>query len=174
MTRRSLDIRQRESIWSVPFQWLPFYLAIFTLLSLTGIIAYSWHIISQGDKSAVQIFYTILIGSAQIGVGSAIVTFNVMEVVVVLAGIIDQRFYKPRRERMKAEAMAQGMAEGIAQGMAQGKAQGMAQGKAEGIAQGRAEAMAELQKRWEDWNRRRIEAGDVGFDEPPPTFDSNS
>jgi hypothetical protein len=124
---------------------LPFYLAIFTLLSLTGIIAYSWHIISQGDKSAVQIFYTILIGSAQIGVGSAIVTFNVMEVVVVLAGIIDQRFYRPRRERMRAEAMATG----------------------------RAEGMAELQKKWEDWNRRRIEAGDGEFNEPPPTLDSN-
>jgi hypothetical protein len=140
---------------------LPFYLAIFTALSLTGIIAYSWHIISQGDKSAVEIFYSILIGSAQIGVGSAIVTFNVMEVVVVLAGIIDQRFYKPRRERMKAEAMAQGKAQGIAQGIAQGKAQGIVQGK------------AELHKRWEDWNRRRIEAGDGEFNEPPPTLDSD-
>ncbi len=80
---------------------------------------------------------------------------------MVLAGIIDQRFYKPRRERMKAEAMAQGKAQGIAQGIAQGKAQGIVQGK------------AELHKRWEDWNRRRIEAGDGEFNEPPPTLDSD-
>ena len=118
---------------------------MFTLLSLAGITALSWYEITQENKSAVQTFISILIGSAQIGVGSAIVTFNVMEVIVVLAGIIDQKFYRPRRERMRAEAMAAG----------------------------RAEGMAELQKKWEDWNRRRMEAGDGEFNEPPPTLDSN-
>ena len=162
MTQRFQDIQQRESIWSVPLSWLPSYLALFTLLSLAGIIALSWYEITQENKSAVQTFISILIGAAQIGVGSAIVTFNVMEVIVVLAGIIDQKFYRPRRERMRAEAMAEGMAQGIAQGMTQGRAEG------------RAEAMAELQKKWEDWNRRRIEAGDGEFNEPPPTLDSSS
>ena len=141
MTQRFQDIQQRESIWSVPLSWLPYYLALFTLLSLAGIIALSWYEITQENKSAVQTFISILIGAAQIGVGSAIVTFNVMEVIVVLAGIIDQKFYRPRRERMRAEARAAGM--------------------------------AEIQKRWEDWNRRRIEAGDGEFNEPPPTLDSN-
>ena len=40
-----------------------------------------------------------------------------------------------------------------------------------GRREGRAEALRELQKAWEEWNARRIEAQEQGveFNEPPPS-----
>ena len=42
--------------------------------------------------------------------------------------------------------------------------------KAEGRSEGRAEGEAEANRRWMEWNSRRLEAerGGVSFDEPPP------
>lgn len=72
---------------------------------------------------------------------------------VLAQGIADR--LKERRERFKAELIAQGRSEGEAQG------------KAEGRAAGRAELAAEIS----EWNERRLQAEARGerFDEPPPT-----
>ena len=44
------------------------------------------------------------------------------------------------------------------------------QGKQEGLREGRQEGRQETQQRWEEWNRRRMQAEARGerFEEPPP------
>ena len=66
--------------------------------------------------------------------------------VLVTARYLEHKFIKPLIERQKAE--------------------GRAEGRAEGIATGEADA----NRRWTEWNARRMEAerGGVRFDEPPP------
>ena len=46
-----------------------------------------------------------------------------------------------------------------------------AEGRAEGRTEGRAEGRAEMQRQWEAWNVRRLEAESKGlpFTEPPPS-----
>ena len=53
---------------------------------------------------------SILAGAAQISVGSAGITIAIMEVVqyiMVTARYLEDRFLKPRRERLQAEARAE-------------------------------------------------------------------
>ena len=71
--------------------------------------------------------------------------------VLVTARYLEHKFIKPLIERHKAE----------------GRAEGIATGRAEGIATGEADA----NRRWTEWNARRLEAerGGVPFDEPPPS-----
>lgn len=73
---------------------------------------------------------------------------------MVLFGGIMRR----REERRVEEAENRGWSQGFAKGFAEGFTQGFA----EGIAQERA--------KWQDWNRRRLEAAAEGrpFNEPPP------
>ena len=49
--------------------------------------------------------------------------------------------------------------------LADGRAQGHSEGREEGRAEGR-----EMLQRWQDWNRRRVDAEARGerFEEPPP------
>ena len=56
------------------------------------------------------------------------------------------RFVNPVIERHKAE--------GMVVGLAKGRVEGLTEGRVEGLAEGRA---AE-RRRWQDWNRRRLDA----------------
>ncbi len=62
--------------------------------------------------------------------------------------------------------LAQGIADRLNERREKFKAELIAQGEAQGKAAGRAELAAEIA----DWNRRRLEADERGedFDEPPP------
>ena len=48
-----------------------------------------------------------------------------------------------------------------------GRSEGIAEGRSEGIAEG----LAQANKKWQEWNRRRLEAEAAGhpFTEPPPS-----
>ena len=78
---------------------------------------------------------------------------------MVLFGGIMRR----REERRVEEAERRGWAQGFAEGWAQGFAEGWSQGFAKGLAQER--------EKWQEWNRRRLEADAAGrpFTEPPPS-----
>ena len=51
-----------------------------------------------------------------------------------------------------------------------GRAEGKVEGRVEGLAEGRAEGQTAERARWQEWNRRRMDAAAQGldFDEPPP------
>ena len=109
---------------------------------------------------------------------------------MVTARYLGNKFVKPLIERHKAEGRDEGRIagreEGMAEGIAVGKVEGIAVGKAEGIAVGKVEGMtagiavgrfegreegeASANRRWAEWNDRRIAAERAGvpFDEPPP------
>ena len=97
---------------------------------------------------------------------------------MVTARYLGNKFVKPLIERHKAEGREEGMAEGIAVGKAEGIAVGKVEGMTAGIAVGRFEGREEgiatgeaaANRRWSEWNDRRIAAERAGvpFDEPPP------
>ena len=106
----------------------------------------------------VQLFVLNTIGIVELG-----------RLIMVLAEGMAQRL-KERKERFKAELIAQGRAEGIVEG----RAEGVAEGRAEGVAEGEARARAELVAEVVAWNERRLAAEARGepFDEPPPGVDA--
>ena len=144
----------RISVMSVHEGWWYAYLAAFfmqmtgwTLMvawdeavygSHTRVIEYM-RAVGRDSSHMVQMFILNTIGIVELG-----------RLIMVLAqGIVDR--LKERRERFKAELIAQGKAEG----------------RSEGRSEGRAELAAEVKA----WNQRRLEAEERGekFDEPPPT-----
>ena len=55
-------------------------------------------------------------------------------------------------------------------------AKAIAKATAEATAKATAEATVEIQRKWTEWNNRRMDAEAMGepFDESPPSFDSAS
>lgn len=86
------------------------------------------------------------------------------------ADIMLRRWQEAREiSRQKRAAIVEAArAEGIAEGRAEGRAEGKAEGKAEG--------RAEVQRGWNEWYRRQVEAQEKGqpFTEPPPTFNGDT
>ena len=70
--------------------------------------------------------------------------------VMVTARYLEHKFVKPLIERHKAEGREEGREEGMTAGIAVGE--------------------ADANRRWTEWNSRRVEAERAGlpFDEPPP------
>ena len=144
----------RISVMSVHEGWWYAYLAAFfmqmtgwTLMVAWDEAVYGGHTrvieymraVGRDSSHMVQMFILNTIGIVELG-----------RLIMVLAqGIADR--LKERRERFKAELIAQGKAEG----------------RTEGKTEGRAELAAEVTA----WNQRRLEAEERGekFDEPPPT-----
>ena len=77
---------------------------------------------------------------------------------MVTARYLGNKFVQPLIERHKAEGREEGMTAGIAVGEARGREEGIATGE------------ADANRRWTEWNSRRLEAerAGVSFDEPPP------
>ena len=91
------------------------------------------------------------------GLASAINTFTIietLEVAMVMAQWIRQKYLEPLKERQRAEW----------------RAEGIEAGREEGLETGRDEGRAELIEEMKDWDsrRRESEARGESFDEPPP------
>ena len=101
-----------------------------------------------------------------ISIGEAILLDSVWGIIMVTAGYLTNKFVKPLIERHKEEGRVEGREEGITAG----REEGMSEGIAVGEAKGREEGEADANRRWTEWNSRRIEAERAGvpFDEPPP------
>ena len=159
----------RISVMSVHEGWWYAYLAAFFLQMLGWTLMVAWDEAMYGDHTRV-VAYLRAVGAGsshmvQLFVLNTIGIVELGRLIMVLAEGMAQRL-KERKERFKAELIAQGRAEGIAEGRAKGIVEGVAEGKV----RGRAELVAEVVA----WNERRLAAEARGepFDEPPPGVDA--
>lgn len=136
-------------------------------------IAYTVVVIRQeiesGEhRSAIDITIAVIERDSTVTPGIGASTLILMEGVsylMITYNYLHNKFVQPLIDKREAE---------MEQRMAEGRAQGRTEGRAEGIAEGKAAGKAEMNMRWVDWNRRRIEAEGKGvpFDEPPPYNES--
>lgn len=105
---------ERLSIWSVPFAWKSWFLALFTLQSLFGL----WYLIYrtiEGSTEWTEVLFTVVTGMGTVGLGSAVVSFTIlglMEVVMLLHNEIrkvkeDIRRIREERHRIIEERRAE-------------------------------------------------------------------
>ena len=150
---------QRESIWSVSRRWKALYFPLFTTLTIIGAGYVVWHGIThrpQGDvHDAIVAIILRLAPTLIVSAGASVVVTELGRYSAMLSDILrektDKWIAKRRKEKLE-EATAQG------------------------IAQGHAEGRSEMQKLWQEWNRRRLahEARGEPFDEPPPSLNGNN
>ena len=103
---------ERLSIWSVPFAWKIWFLALFTLQSLFGL----WYLIyrtTEGSTGWSHVLFTVVTGMGTVGLGSAVVSFTILglvEVVMLLHNEIrkvkeDIRRIRKERERIQEDRL---------------------------------------------------------------------
>ncbi len=162
----------RESIWSIPPRWRAAYFFLFTIQSLLGAGLLSWYEITQRtEDTVVETIMAIVSGMGPIGLGAAVSTIlitEVMQYAMTTRDYLRQVLIEPLKERQQAKWRSQGLAEG----RVEGRVKGLAEGRVEGLAEGRAEERAA----WEAWNQRRMDAEAEGkpFDELPPSMQDGS
>lgn len=134
---------ERLSIWSVPFAWKIWFLALFTLQSLFGL----WYLIYrtiEGSTGWSHVLFTVVTGMGTVGLGSAVVSFTILglvEVVMLLHNEIRKVKEDIRRIRQERERIQQD-SERIQQ-------------ERERIQEDRLRAIekrrAEVHRQWQDW-----------------------
>ena len=183
---RDIDRRSenhRESALTVRKEARPFYAALFVLQTF-GLIARRFYIalMERVETESVSLWQAlsatvedgkiqdiIAISLSELerdGAKAVISTIVLMEVWDAMMATRDavNDWLEKRREKARAE--------GIAEGIAEGRIEGIAKGKIEGIAEGRASLAVEIA----DWNERRLvaEANGEPFDEPIPGQDARN
>lgn len=102
---------ERLSIWSVPFAWKIWFLALFTLQSLFGL----WYLIYRTIEESTgwtDVLFTVVTGMGTVGLGSAVVSFTILglvEVVMLLHNEIrkvkeDIQRIRQERERIQQDS----------------------------------------------------------------------
>ena len=140
-------MQSRESIWSVGKETKSFYFVAFILQFLLGMTSIALRETFQNDTdNFLDTVIAIWESSAPIAITSAAVAIVITELgryLMVLARHLEERLERTREVR-----------------------------RAEGRVQGRTEGRVEIQKKWEAWNVRRLEAESNGlpFTEPPPSM----
>ena len=163
-------MEEKISPLSIARRLLPLCLALVLTQTYIWTALVGWEEVANGSHAGAR-ETVIAIGTTAsptvmlivvISIGETILLDFAWGIIMVTAGYLTNKFVKPLIERHKAE----GRDEGIAVGEAKGREEGMSEGIAEGIAVGEADA----NRRWTEWNSRRIEAERAGvpFDEPPP------
>lgn len=139
----------RVSVTSVPERWRELYLAIFSAqtLALLG-LAIWYEIFVVTDDTWPETIFAI---ARNVGPGVAAI---MAESIIVTEGLFMVLFggiLRRREERRVEEAENRGRSQGIAEGIAEG--------------------LAQANEKWQEWNRRRLEAEADGrpFTEPPPS-----
>ena len=167
----------RVSVTSVPERWRELYFVIFSAqtLALIGLAVWYEVFVVTDDSWPETIFAigrAVGPGVGAIMAESIIVTEGLF---MVLFGGILRRREERRVEEAKSQGRSEGIAEGRSEGIAEGRSEGIAEGRYQGIAEGRSQGIAEglalERKKWQEWNRRRLEAEAEGhpFTEPPPS-----
>ena len=148
----------RVSVTSVDAGWWYAYLLIFLAQMVSWIVMVAIDEAAYGEHTRIAAYIRAVgRGSSHMVHMFALNAVSIVEVgrlVMILAqGIADK--LQERRDKFRADLIAEGVSVG------------RAEGRMEGRAEGRAEIAAEIA----DWNRRRLEAEARGekFDEPPPT-----
>lgn len=142
----------RETLLAVSKKWLPFCGALIAVLTFGWTWIIYGEVIAAGEYHGVRDIAIAVVNetakaAALIVLYAVSVTYTLDiagGIVVVTARYLTDKFITPMRERMKAEA--------------------------------RAEGVAEANRKWETWNRNRIEAEKKGtpFDDPPPSSHSET
>ena len=92
--------------------------------------------------------------------------------VVLVEGIamLAESFLKRRYQEGRQEGREEGRQEGREEGRQEGVQEGREEGRQEGVQEGIQVGQRNTQQRWEEWNRRRMDAEAKGekFEEPPP------
>ena len=134
----------QSSAWSIPLAWARVYSVLFFIIGGCGVGWVAWREVAEGGFTT-QAAYNVIVGSGPVGIGTATICVIIVfggDFVMVMSTWVRQKQFE----------------------------RGQAEGRAEGQAEGRAEGQAERQARWEEWNRRRMDAEAQGrpFTEPPP------
>ena len=146
----------RETLLTVSKKWLPFCAGLIVVLTFGWTWIIYGHIVEAGEHHGIRQVTIAVVNetakaAALIALYAVSITYTldiVGGIIVVTARYLTDKFITPMRERMKAEARAEGVTEGV----------------------------AEANRKWETWNRNRIEAEKKGvpFDEPPPSSHSET
>ena len=154
---------ERESIWTIPAKYKGWYFALF---SLQIVIAAIWliraAILDDSLNSVPGVLLFIWQGMAPIAITSATFTLVIIDTwktTMVFGTWLEETLEKRRQRQIKAAEE-------------RGEERGLEIGMERGLERGRTE----LQREWEDWNRRREAAAAAGeeFNEPPPGETPNS
>ena len=155
----------RVSVASVPERWRELYLIIFSAQTLALLGLAIWYEVFVVTKDSWP--ETIFAIGRDVGPGVGVI---MAESIIITEGLFMVLFggiMRRREERRVEEAENRGRSQGIAEG----KSQGIAEGRSQGIAEGLAQGSAQEREKWQEWNRRRLEAEADGrpFNEPPPS-----
>ncbi len=162
-TEDNVSPPDRESIWSISPRWRTVYFSLFVIQNAVGISLVCWNeIFHLVEDDAIQTVLNIIHQSGQTAVGFAGTTLTITEgarLIMVLGEQLDRWFKKREQERLDkavAEAVTKAVAEAVTKA----------------AAEARSEALSEVQRKWTEWNGRRMgaEARGEPFDEPPPGF----
>lgn len=142
---------ERESIWSIPARYKGWYFSLFSFQFIIAAVWLIWDSVT-GDAlpSTPKKVLFVWQGMAPMAITSAASSLVIVEawrMTMVIASWLEETLEKRRQRQIKAA-------------------------EERGFARGRAE----LQKDWQDWNRRREAAAAVGedFNEPPPGVDQET
>ena len=174
---REREPEPRVSVASVPERWRELYLIIFSAQTLALLGLAIWYEVFVVTKDSWP--ETIFAIGRDVGPGVGVIMAESIIITeglfMVLFGGILRRREERRVEEAENRGRSQGIAEGRSQGIAEGRSEGIAEGRSEGIAEGKSEGIAEgsaqEREKWQNWNRRRLEAEAEGrpFNEPPPS-----
>jgi hypothetical protein len=142
----------------VPVGYRVLYFTLFIVMSLTGIGYTAWYEIAQNTEDTFhETIRAIIQGSTEVLIGSAGISVITTELVMVIAQYLEDKIYRPRRERRRAEMRAEIEAEMQAE-------------IEDRVEEARAEVVEDISARVREWNQRRLDAEAKGeaFDEPPP------
>ena len=148
---------ERVSMWSVPRRFKAVYFPLFYLLGIIGIGWSVWYESSRiaNPGSYHDVANAVVMKLPATLMGAAFISLVITEVVVVLAGMLEDH-YKKRDEKTKAKWLAIGREQGEMAGRAQGE--------------------AARDSEWEVWfeGYRHAQENGLPFDEPPPSARSKN
>ena len=171
-------MEEKISPLTIARRLLPLCLALVLTQTYIWTALVGWEEVANGNHASAR-ETVIAIGTTAsptvmlivvISIGEAILLDSVWGIIMVTAGYLTNKFVKPLIERHKEEGRVEGITAGREEGIAVGEAKGREEGIAVGEAKGREEGESAANRRWTEWNSRRIEAERAGvpFDEPPP------
>ena len=124
---------------------------LFAIQNIAGTSLVCWYEIAVlNEDDTVLTVLNIIDRLPSVGVGAAAITIALMEVartVMVIGGNLERWLKKREQERLDRA-----------------------------VAEARSEALAEVQRKWAEWNQRRLDAEARGepFTEPPPDASSDA
>ena len=147
-------MEEKISPLTIAGRLLPLCLALVLTQTYIWTALVGWEEVANGGHASARETVIAIVTTASppvmlivvVSIGEAILIDFAWGLIMVTARYLTNKFVKPLIERHKAEGRAEGMSEGIATGE------------------------ADANRRWTEWNSRRIEAERAGvpFDEPPP------